>query len=121
MRRPFAPIGGAGLGFRDAVYEVVRKISPGYVMSYGQVAALAGNIRAPRAVGYAMFQCPHWDVPCHRVVYADGRLAHESFFGAGRQRQLLEAEGVGFDGDGRVDMKKYRCRRAVTVQPSTSG
>lgn len=98
------------MGFKLNVYEIVRKIPPGYVMSYGQVAALAGNIRASRAAGYAMFQCPHDDVPCHRVVYADGRLAHERFFGAGRQRTLLEAEGVSFTEDGCVDIKKHRCR-----------
>lgn len=96
------------MGFRDNVYEIVRQIPRGYVMSYGQIAALAGNIRAPRAVGYAMLQCPYRDMPCHRVVYADGGLAHEVFFGAGCQRKILESEGVSFTEAGCADIKKHR-------------
>lgn len=101
------------MGFRDNIYKIVRQIPKGYVISYGQAAALAGNAGAPRAAGYAMCQCPFGDVPCHRVVYADGRLADEAVFGAGRQRALLEAEGVGFTADGRVDMRRYRWQRVI--------
>lgn len=101
------------MGFKDNVYKIVRSIPKGYVMSYGQVAALAGNLRAPRAAGYAMCQCPFKDVPCHRVVYADGCLAAEAIFGAGRQRSLLEGEGVVFTKDGRVDMRSCRWRGAI--------
>lgn len=101
------------MGFRDNVYKIARQIPEGYVMSYGQLAALAGNIRASRAAGYAMFQCPYKDVPCHRVVYADGQLALEVFFGAGRQRKILEAEGVSFTEEGRVDMKKHRYKGVI--------
>lgn len=95
------------------MYSIVRKIPRGCVMSYGQVAALAGNGRASRAAGYVMFQCPYRDVPCHRVVYADGRLAAEHFFGAGRQRAMLEKEGVSFTGEGLVDMAKHRYRKIL--------
>lgn len=105
--------GVMSMGFRDNVYKIVRRIPKGYVMSYGQVAALAGNAGAPRAAGYAMYQCPFDDMPCHRVVYADGRLAGEVFFGAGRQRALLEAEGVSFTEDGRVDMSRHRWRGVI--------
>lgn len=98
------------MGFKDNIYKIVRQIPAGYVMSYGQIAALAGNIHAPRAAGYAMYQCPHSDVPCHRVVYANGQLAAERFFGTGRQRALLEQEGVSFTADGLVNMKKHRYR-----------
>lgn len=101
------------MGFRDNVYRIVRQIPKGYVMSYGQVAALAGNVRASRAAGYAMCQCPFNDIPCHRVVYADGSLAAEVFFGEGRQRALLEADGVGFTGDGRVDMRRHRWQGVI--------
>lgn len=108
------PRGGViKIGFRDNVYKIVRQIPKGYVMSYGQAAALAGNLRAPRAAGYAMCQCPFGDVPCHRVVYADGSLATGAFFGEGRQRALLEAEGVCFTADGRVDMRRHRWKCVV--------
>lgn len=98
--------------FNDRVYEIVAAIPKGYVMSYGQVASWAGNMRASRAAGYAMSRCTQKSMPCHRVVYRNGELARGlAFGGEGRQRALLEAEGVTFTEDGHVDMKKHRHRR----------
>ncbi len=91
------------------IYEAVRQIPAGSVMSYGQVAALAGNPGAARAVGFALHRNPEPGViPCHRVVFADGRLASAfAFGGEGVQRAMLEAEGVEFLPDGRVDMARF--------------
>lgn len=100
------------MSFNDRVYEIVRKIPAGRVMSYGQIASWAGSPRASRAAGYAMYRCPHKDMPCHRVIHRDGSLAPEwTFGGSGNQRKLLEDEGVTFTEDGRVDMQKHRFRR----------
>ena len=72
---------------------------------YGQLALLAGSPRASRIVGAAMFRAPA-GLPCHRVLYRDGTLCcDEAFGGKEIQRQLLEAEGVAFLPDGRVDLK----------------
>jgi len=101
--------------FNEKVYKIVRQIPAGFVMSYGQVAALAGNMRASRAAGYAMYNCPYKDIPCHRVVYADGRLAAEHFFGAGRQKALLKSEGITFTKDGRADIKKHRYKHIIQL------
>lgn len=88
--------------FFETAYAVARTIPPGRVMSYGQIAALAGNPRMARQVGWAMHDCPP-DVPWHRVVRRDGSIAT----GDGDvQRALLEAEGVAFDGNGRV-LREY--------------
>lgn len=88
--------------FFETAYAVARTIPPGCVMSYGQIAALAGNPRMARQVGWAMHDCPP-DVPWHRVVRRDGSIAT----GDGDvQRALLEAEGVAFDGNGRV-LREY--------------
>ena len=70
--------------------------------SYGQLALMLGNPRASRAVGYAMRACRTPGVPCHRVVRADGSTTPA--FGPGVQRALLEAEGVPFTADGRVEL-----------------
>ena len=89
------------------IYDVIRQIPKGKVASYGQIAALAGNRRWARVVGYAS------DLPCHRVVTKDGRMS--CAFGSGRcnrQTELLKAEGVGFVGDN-VDMKKYQWKKMV--------
>lgn len=92
------------------IYEVVRSIPKGKVMSYGQVAALAGNPRAARAVGFVLHRNPlPGEIPCHRVVFANGQICTGFAFGGPEvQRELLRNEGVTFLCDGRVDMKKHR-------------
>ncbi|MCM1543945.1 MAG: MGMT family protein [Ruminococcus sp.] len=96
----------------EKIYEVVRKIPQGKVMSYGQVAALAGNPRWARVVGYALHVNPEPGViPCHRVVTKDGKTAPGFAFGGPEvQRQLLESEGVTFTADGTVDMENCRAK-----------
>ena len=90
--------------FAQRIYEVVRDIPEGQVMTYGQVARLAGNPRGARGVGFTLRRCAESDgTPCHRVIHGDGSLCQ----GWAAQRQLLEAEGVGFGPDGRVDLKEY--------------
>ena len=90
-------------------YDVVRKIPKGKVASYGQVAALAGNRRWSRVVGYALHVNPDEnDIPCYRVVTKDGRVSRAfAFGGANRQVELLEADGVEFI-DGHVDMDRFQ-------------
>ena len=72
--------------------SVVRRIPPGRVATYGEVAALAGRPRAARAVGNIMRGCGRPDVPCHRVIAAGGRLGG---YGGSEvlKRALLVAEG----------------------------
>jgi methylated-DNA-protein-cysteine methyltransferase related protein len=79
--------------FRERVYELVRQIPKGQVMTYGQIAALAGNARAARIVGgIAHYGDP--DLPWQRVVNKKGGLA--SGYPGGRQghKEHLESEGV---------------------------
>lgn len=88
--------------------DMVRQIPEGRVASYGQIARMMGEPRKARFVGYAMHASPGvaGGVPCHRVVFKDGRLAPGfAFGGPDAQRELLEAEGITFLPDGRVDMK----------------
>ena len=94
----------------DLIYAVVRRIPQGKVASYGQVAALAGNPRWARVVGYALHVNPEPGViPCHRVLMADGRVTPGfAFGGPDVQRALVEAEGVRFRDDGTVDMAVYQ-------------
>jgi O-6-methylguanine DNA methyltransferase len=79
--------------FNRRVLAVVRRIPPGRVSGYGDVAAMAGRPRASRAVGNIMRNCRDPNVPCHRVVSADGSLGGYG----GRielKRALLRAEGL---------------------------
>lgn len=90
----------------ERIYQLVAQIPRGKVATYGQLALLAGSPRASRIVGAALAKAPA-GLPCHRVLYRDGTLCcDEAFGGKEIQRQLLEAEGVAFLPDGRVDLKR---------------
>ncbi|MBR4434834.1 MAG: MGMT family protein [Clostridia bacterium] len=95
----------------ELIYEQVKRIPRGKVATYGQIAALAGNPRLSRVVGYALHVNPDpSSIPCHRVVNKEGRVSSAfAFGGENAQITLLEKEGVGFI-DGHVDMNKYRWR-----------
>ena len=91
------------------IYDVVKQIPYGKVATYGQIAALAGNKRWARVVGYALHANPDPDnIPCFRVVDRNGNVSKAfAFGGENRQIELLEKEGIGCR-DGHVDMGKYQ-------------
>lgn len=99
--------------FANRVFVVVRQIPRGKVSTYGQVARLIGAPRSARYVGYALRANPEpgtepGSIPCHRVVFKDGRMATGfAFGGPGEQRAMLEAEGVAFDDEERVLMEEH--------------
>lgn len=92
--------------FYDQIYETVRRIPPGKVASYGQIARLLGKPRGARAVGWALHNLPEGsDVPWQRVINAQGIISLEAHgLGGEIQKALLEEEGIIFDERGRVDM-----------------
>jgi O-6-methylguanine DNA methyltransferase len=93
--------------FQSRVLTVVRRIPPGRVATYGDVAAMAGKPRAARAVGNIMRECRHPDVPCHRVIAAGGRLGG---YGGSEalKRALLAAEGVAVSGSRIRELDRFR-------------
>ena len=95
--------------FRSRVLNVVKRIPPGRVATYGDVAAAAGNARACRAVGNIMRDCNVPGVPCHRVIAAGGKLGG---YGGSLElkRALLRAEGVRVAGS---VVKDFTQRRAT--------
>lgn len=97
------------MNFFERVYAVVKRIPKGKVLTYGDVARAVGAPRCARQVGWALHCNPEPGViPCHRVVFGDGRLTDGFAFGGKEiQKALLEAEGVQFDKD-IIDLKKYR-------------
>ncbi len=77
------------------VYAVVSRIPRGQVLSYSQVAKLAG-IKSPRFVGHVLHLNPQpQEIPCHRVIHKDGGLSRNyAFGGLGVQENKLRAEGL---------------------------
>lgn len=97
--------------FTTRVLSVVRRIPPGRVATYGDVAAMAGRPRAARAVGNIMRGCARPDVPCHRVIAAGGRLGGYG----GREamkRALLSAEGIAVSGSRVRELGRVLWRRS---------
>jgi methylated-DNA-protein-cysteine methyltransferase-like protein len=100
--------------FNNQVWEIVRRIPPGKVASYGQIARLIPppegvNPKSylslgPRWVGSAMAKCPE-DVPWQRVINSKGEISPRP--GAQEQRRLLEEDGVVFDVRGRVVLSRF--------------
>lgn len=91
------------------VYALVRACPPGRATTYGWLAAAVGLPRGARLVGWFMNETPdRLHIPAHRVINSKGELSGSWAFGQrGRMRQLLEAEGVVFTPEGRVDLKRY--------------
>ena len=93
--------------FREKVYEITKQIPKGKVATYGQLARLAGNAKAARAVGAFMRvnpNAPH--TPCHRVVARDGSLTgYSGIGGIIGKKKMLEVEGVLFMGN-KVDLSR---------------
>lgn len=96
----------------EKIYDTVKKIPYGKVATYGQIALLSGNPHWARVVGYALHSNPNpSEIPCYRVVNRNGEIANSFVFGGGdAQRKLLEMEGIEFDENGRIDLKKYGWR-----------
>lgn len=85
------------------VYTLVKKIPKGRVATYGEIAHVLGI--SPRTVGWALHANKDLNVPCHRVVNKEGKVAENYGFGGWREqkRRLLE-EGVKFVGEKKVDL-----------------
>ena len=100
--------------FYEQVYDVVRLIPKGRVMSYGGVARQCGRPGMARAVGYALHSLPdHERVPWWRVINSAGRISIPDPQAAERQRDLLLREGVAVDEHLRTDMRTYDAEMVV--------
>ena len=94
---------------KESVYEFLKTIPRGKVATYGQIAVYLGNKNLARVVGNILHNNPDpSQYPCHRVVNSKGQVAPNFAFGGGAmQRRLLEQEGIVFEQDGSIDLKKY--------------
>lgn len=96
---PKAPVKDYPAVFRR-IWEACRAIPKGKTASYQYLAAKTGNPRASRVVAMAMARNPYApQVPCHRVVRADGSIGgYSSQGGPNKKISMLKKEGVRFEG-----------------------
>ena len=94
---------------REQVYNYLKAVPKGKVVTYGQIAVFLGNKGLARVVGNLLHRNPDpQHIPCHRVVNAAGAVSKAyAFGGAAAQRARLEAEGIVFEENGRIDLRKY--------------
>jgi methylated-DNA-protein-cysteine methyltransferase-like protein len=102
-----SPIYEQAATLKAQVYALVRACPAGRVTTYGWLAKTVGYPRGARMIGWIMNESPE-GVPAQRVINSKGELSGSWAFGQrGRMRQLLEAEGIVFSADERVDLKRY--------------
>jgi len=97
------------MSFFESVYENLKKVPKGRVITYGALARMCGNSRMSRQVGWALHVNPDpINTPCHRVVNRFGYLSGGFAFGGIEvQKQLLEKENVFVSKDYMVDLGEY--------------
>lgn len=106
--------------FSQSVYDYLRTIPKGKVVTYGQLAKELGFAHGARAVGNALHANPDPDYyPCYKVVNREGQLAEHFALGIDEQKKRLEADGIVVDGY-KVDLKKYQLNKSVNEHFSQS-
>ncbi len=94
--------------YRERVYQIVRRIPRGRVMTYGQIAYILGEGYTPRTVGFVMHGADESKTPWHRVINSQGRCSTgRVVLPSDKQQRLLEREGVKFDASGRCDLETF--------------
>ena len=94
--------------FHQRAVAVIKKIPPGRVATYGQIAAMAGNPKASRHVSRVLHSSSRKEkLPWHRVINAKGGISIPKGRGHELQKSLLQEEGVEFSDNERVDLKSY--------------
>lgn len=95
--------------YRERVYEIVRRIPKGRVMTYGQIAEILGEGYTPRTVGFVMHAADEENTPWQRVINSQGACSTARIvLPPDKQQRMLEAEGVSFDARGRCELGRYR-------------
>ena len=94
---------------KDKIYEYLRTIPKGKVVTYGQIADFLGNKKLARVVGNILHNNPDKDkYPCYKVVDSKGNLSKQyAFGGVEKQKELLEKDGI-IVNDYKVQLTKYK-------------
>lgn len=95
--------------FTQKAIAVIQHIPEGKVMTYGQIAAHAGSPRGARQVARLLHSMSaKYELPWHRVINAQGKIAFQDSDNRHSQKYLLQNEGVEVSGTGSIDLKRYR-------------
>jgi methylated-DNA-protein-cysteine methyltransferase-like protein len=97
--------------FTEKVMTIIKAIPEGKVMTYGQIAALAGNPRAARQVARILHSMSRkYHIPWHRVINAKGQIVIKDDATYHEQILSLELEGVKVSTTGKINLEKYQAK-----------
>lgn len=95
--------------FTEKTIRIIKSIPEGKIMTYGQIARVAGSPSGARQVVRILHSMSRaYDLPWHRVINAKGEIAvkdEESHF---TQVSLLKSEGIEMDRNNRINTEQYR-------------
>ncbi|MCF7926215.1 MAG: MGMT family protein [Candidatus Izimaplasma sp.] len=93
--------------FTEDVLDIIQSIPYGNVMTYGQIAAVAGNLHGARQVSRILHSMSDkYNLPWHRVINAQGKISLKGEYGH-LQKRLLEQEGIVFKNH-KINLREYR-------------
>ncbi len=93
--------------FRERVLSLIRRIPYGKVATYGQIAAMAGAPRHARFIGRILQTAGDDSLPWHRAINHRGQISLPRCGPYELQKHLLLAEGVEFDLNDRIDLRRF--------------
>jgi len=94
--------------FTQDVVKIIKNIPVGKVLTYGKIAKLAGNPNGARQVSWLLHSSSKkYNLPWHRVINSQGKIALKTQDGQDYQKILLEKEGVEIGSTNKIDLKKY--------------
>ena len=97
--------------FSKKAIAAIKKIPPGKVATYGQIAAMAGNPQAARQVVWILNSSWRKEkLPWHRIINSRGSISLKPGSGFEIQKTLLSKEGVIIDKRGFIDLDRYQWR-----------
>lgn len=95
--------------FTERAVKIIASIPPGSVMTYGQIAALAGSPRGARQIVRILHSMSQkYKLPWHRVINAKGKIGLQDRDSMNLQKMLLEGEGVAVSEAGEIDLERYQ-------------
>ena len=95
--------------FTERVVEIIKNIPEGKVMTYGQIAAVAGSPRGARQVVRALHTLTDkYNLPWHRVINSKGEIGLKDYESNNVQKLLLESEGVKFTKENKINLNEFQ-------------
>lgn len=103
--------------------QQIKSVPAGRVATYKQIAELSGKPQASRGVSWILHSCSTaYKLPWHRIINAQGKISFErNTHNYRKQKRLLENEGVVFDSQGKLNLKKYQWKKKPAVQRNKPG